>query len=599
MTGMCFVGCKPLLFGTVSFRKNDMPMRQASGMIKRISGRGYNYDVHPVQHGVAHDRWRVPFTPGKFHRHGPCHCARVWAVVLIALCAASRSSAQTKTYADAEALVRNHRWDEGLALVQSLLKQDPNNARELNLAGLALTGKGDTTQANEYFRKCLRVDTHFVPALKNLAINEYNQSDLSGAEKHLHAAAEQIPDDPVVNLYLGEIAYRQHQYKEAAASLARAPQFVAHNNDVAAHLAVSYLQIGEKQKAFEMLERLSPDQISDPAAFSIGIALAQLDMPTKAAPFLAAVQHRQPDSYDIGFDLTLVSIMAKDYTGAIRTATDLIAKGHETAELDNVLAESYEADNQTQKAVDTLRRAIEIDPQDETNYLDFATLCMNHRSYDAAMKVLEVGLQVHPQSESLTFMRGVLYGMQDEYDLAEKDFQKATALAPQNNLGAVGLGVTYLEKGNAAHAITVLRERLQQNPNDASLLYLLAEAMLRNGAVAGTQEYKEAQDSLEKSVHWNPNLCLPHVSLGSIYLDENRFPEAVSQLEQARAIDPTERSAYSHLAVAYRRMGQPDKSREVLNALKEMIERERRNTREKMKAESERSATPTLEVPAK
>jgi predicted Zn-dependent protease len=189
--------------------------------------------------------------------------------------------------------------------------------------------------------------------------------------------------------------------------------------------------------------------------------------------------------------------------------------------------------------------------------------------------------------------------MQDEYDLAEKDFQKAAELAPQNNLGAVGLGVTYLEKGNAAHAISVLRERLRQNPNDASLLYLLAEALLRNGAVAGTPEYEEAQDSLEESVHLNPNLCLPHVSLGSIYLDENRFPEAVSQLDQARAIDPTERSAYSHLAVAYRRMGQPDKSKEVLNALKEMIERERRNTREKMKAESERIAAPTPYVPAK
>ena len=39
-------------------------------------------------------------------------------------------------------------------------------------------------------------------------------------------------------------------------------------------------------------------------------------------------------------------------------------------------------------------------------------------------------------------------------------------------------------------------------------------------------------------------------------------------------------------------MGQPEKSREVLNALKDMIEKERRTTREKIKAESETKTTP-------
>lgn len=497
------------------------------------------------------------------------------------------ASGQTGTYTDAETLIRNHQWDEGLAIVQRLLKEDPSNTKELNLAGLALTGKGDIEQANQFFSKCLTVDPKFLPALKNLGINEYNRSDLGGAEKHLLAAAKLAPDDPVVNLYLGEIAYRHHDYNGTTHWLGRSPQFVSGSENVATHLAVSYLETGQTQTALQILDRLPREHLDEQSNFSLGIALAQHGMPERSAPFLAELQHRMPNAYDIGFDLTLVYLMAKDYAGAIHTATDLITRGQETSELDNILAESYESNNETQKAVDTLRRAIELDPQDESNYLDFATVCMNHRSYDAAMKVIEVGLQVHPQSENLTFMRGVLYGMQDEYELAEKDFEKAAELAPQNNLGVVGLGVTYLEKGNAAHAITVLRERLRQHPNDASLLYLLAEGLLRNGAVAGSSEYTEAQTSLEKSVRLNPSLCLPHVSLGSIYLDENRFHDAVIELEKARTIDPTERSAYSHLAVAYRRMGEPEKSKDVLNALKEMIEKERRSTREKMKAESE------------
>jgi len=54
----------------------------------------------------------------------------------------------------------------------------------------------------------------------------------------------------------------------------------------------------------------------------------------------------------------------------------------------------------------------------------------------------------------------------------------------------------------------------------------------------------------------------------------------VNQFEQARAIDSRERSAYSHLAVAYKRLGQTEKSRQVIAALKDVIEQERHSGRE-------------------
>src|SRR5438045_793577 len=290
--------------------------------------RSYNCAVDSVQYGSGH-----VFNVQRRLSLVSARAGDLWKLILVASLLLARLSGQSATYSEAEALVKNHQWDEGFALVITLLKSDPNNTRELNLAGLALAGKGDTDKANEYFRKCLRIDPRFVPALKNLGINEYNQSDISAAEKHLRSAAQQAPDDPVINLYLGEIAYRQKQYNQAAASLSRAPQFVSRSNNVAAHLAVSYLQIAEKQKALEILDRLSPEQIDDQAEFSLAMALGQADMPAKSAPFLAALQRRHPDSYDIGFDLTLVYTMANDDSAAIRTATELISHGHETAEL--------------------------------------------------------------------------------------------------------------------------------------------------------------------------------------------------------------------------------------------------------------------------
>lgn len=505
------------------------------------------------------------------------------ALVACCLCSTGRMTGQSAAYAQAEALVRNHQWDEGLAEVLRLLKSDPRNIRELNLAGLALTGKGDIPQANEYFRKVLLIAPGFVPALKNLAINEFNQKRYDDAEKHLLTASKDAPNDPIIHLYLGEAAYRQHDFQLSAEALSRSPDFVHSNASVAAHLATSYLELGQQENAFKILDTLGAAPIDPPSQFALGVALLRHGLAERSIPYLEAVRLLYPDSYDIGFDLALGYLGTKQFPKAIQEAKDLIARGHDTSELNNLLGEAYEADNQVQNAVDALRRAIALDPADENNYLDFASLCMNQRSLQAGLTVIQVGLESHPKSDRLIFMRGVLHATQDEFEMAEKDFRLAADLSPQNNLGYVGLGVSYLETGHDAQAIEILHRRLKENPNDASLLYLLGEALIRSGAAAGSPAQIEAQTSLEKSVRLNPNLCLPHVSLGTLYLDEDRPSDAVEQFEKARAIDPKERSAYSHLAVAYRRIGQIDKSKEVLNNLKQVIEQERQSTREKMK----------------
>lgn len=509
-----------------------------------------------------------------------------WMCTLLAagmIAPAQTAVGQAGDYAQAEALVRSHQWDEGLALAEKLLKTDPRNVRDLNLAGLALTGKGDYAHADEYFLKILAISPGFVPALKNLGINEFNQKQMEAAEKHLQAARKEAPADPIVHLYLGEIAYREQKFAAAADEFASAHAIVLKNETAAAHLAVSYLKTNQADRARQILAGLTPDAMSPESQFALGVALEQGGQTEQAIPYLESMQKHFPDLYDAGFDLVLADIETRRFQNAIDEAHDLINHGHETSELNNLLAEAYEGNGEIQHAVDALRRAIALDPADEDNYLDFASLCMNQRSLQAGMEVIQVGLDLHPKSDRLMFMRGVLYATQDEFDKAEQDFKRAAELAPQTNLGYVGLGVSYLETGHDAEAIGILRERLKDKPNDASLLYLLGEALIRTGVAPGSAGYSEAQAALEKSVKINPNLCLPHVSLGTIYLDEDRPRDAVEQLEKARSIDPKERSAYSHLAVAYRQLGDVDKAKEVLTALKGLIEQEREATREKMK----------------
>jgi Flp pilus assembly protein TadD len=78
--------------------------------------------------------------------------------------------------------------------------------------------------------------------------------------------------------------------------------------------------------------------------------------------------------------------------------------------------------------------------------------------------------------------------------------------------------------------------------------------------------------------------------LGEIYVDEERYKDAINQLEQARAIDPKEKSAYSHLAVAYRRLGDTEDAKRVLGLLKDIYQQEQGWTHNRMKPENDSSA---------
>ena len=71
---------------------------------------------------------------------------------------------------------------------------------------------------------------------------------------------------------------------------------------------------------------------------------------------------------------------------------------------------------------------------------------------------------------------------------------------------------------------------------------------------------------------------------------KDRVTDAVAQLEQARTINPKEKSTYWQLAVAYRKLGETANQKAVLSSLMKLNEEERTGSRDKTREEKETSA---------
>jgi tetratricopeptide (TPR) repeat protein len=477
-------------------------------------------------------------------------------------------------YARAEASVKQGQWDAGIELLQHILKAEPRNLKALNLLGIALTGKGNLPGANLEFQRALQIQPRFYPALQNLAINELTLRDVANAERHLNAALKLAPDDPAIHAYLGEIAYSREDYKNAATHLSRAGMLLQQPGAMA-HLARSYLETGREQDALELLRKLDKAALGAKAQFGLGLALAQHELYAEAIPYFELVRQSYPDSYDVSFNLANCYVQAKQYPQAIAVLRALKERGQKTAELDNLLGEAYQGNQQINEAIGALREATTLAPEEEDNYLDLAVLCIDHDAYDLGLEILNVGLHYRPQSDRLVFQRGLLHAMQGHFELADQDFQLASKLAPEKNLSYVGLGVSYMQTGNLPEAVRILRERTKEKPNDATLQYLLGEALMRSGVSPGDPQFAEAKAALEQSARLSQTFAPSRVELAKLYLRENRVDEAVALLEKARLLDPKDKAAYSQLAIAYRRQGKPELAAAMLSTLAKLNDEDR------------------------
>ncbi len=91
---------------------------------------------------------------------------------------------------------------------------------------------------------------------------------------------------------------------------------------------------------------------------------------------------------------------------------------------------------------------------------------------------------------------------------------------------------------------------LQANINEE------ARAAYRAGATAAmNNDFKTAEEQLEKVVHLAPQVEEGHSALGAVLIRLGKFPEAIKELELALALKPGDVSARTNLAWAYEQTG--------------------------------------------
>lgn len=397
--------------------------------------------------------------------------------------------------------------------------------------------------------------------------------DYATARQIIQAALKQSPNDARLWTLRGLTLVRLGSPSAALASFNRALE-ISPTYYPALEGAVQLELRSQAPHAAVTLQRILAIHPDDATALR---ELASLFMkqkrPEDALPLLRRLAELQPSSDDAALDLAAVEFILGHYPNVISTLTPLVSRQTSDVQALELLAESYNASSDPGQALGVLEAAIAASPQSVQLYVEFANICLSRGLFQKGIDTLNSGLLRLPTSARLYVARGVLYSELAEYEKGEADFKNAERLDPNVEGGSVAKGLAELQRNDLSAAEATVRARLQEQPRQAFLHYLLAEVLTRKGAAPGTPEFKEALQSARTAVDLKPDFALARDLLGRLDVEDGNLEEGIRQSRIALNLNPSDQKALYHLISALRKANQTAELPALLKQLVALRER--------------------------
>jgi len=444
-------------------------------------------------------------------------------------------------FASAVQALRKGDSQTAYTLAERLADSNPRDVRAWLVLGTALSALKRNGESLEAFRRALALQPDSRAGLEGAAQAAYALHDPE-TQKLLERLLATDPHNETAYAMLGALAFREGNCTRAADYYRSAPKLLSRNVE---------------------------------ALGQYGTCLAQTHRDDSAVPIFERMLALQPDRWENRYNLALIRFRTKQYKQTIEILRGIADDQPEKGDVLNLLAAAYEADHDTDQAVATLYRAIAARPGDVRNYLDLATLCMDHSAAQTGIDVVNAALKKLPDATELFLERAVLYEQVGQYEAAQRDFDEVDRRNPGQTLATLGRGIALLQSSKPAESLSVIRAKLQTLPNDATLHYLLAEVLSRSDAVPGRPEFQEAVASAERAAALQPDLVAAHDLLAGLLLKSGEALRSIEESHRALALDPADRTAVYHLLTAWRQRGNAAEVAAASRQLRGLIEQAR------------------------
>ena len=453
-------------------------------------------------------------------------------------------------------LVRKGQLQEALNELKRAAELRPRDPRTHNMIGAVLTQLGRLEEADAAYLQALAVAPEFLPARKNRAVNAFTQRNFDLARKEFEALEPLTPNDFVPPLFLGLISLENLNFEDAVKHLSMANRLSPSNPKILIPLTRVNFILGKRDSALQLAGSAEASLQTDPERYELAVLLAQFEANTQAEGLFRGLKQRQPDSYDVNFNLALVEYRLGKYSHALQAINDFETRQKLSGEFQNLQGWILNKMGRWEHAQRSLEKAIELEPDNPDHYLDLSTALRNAGDIEKAMQVVLQGLQQCTERERLELQLGLLYQKMGKSGEAEKRFRAVLDRTPSNRSAYLALANLMASTERQAEALDLLKKGVEKVPSDALLRYTFGGLLLDAG------QTEKAEVELKRALELNPLYANTHYLLGKLYLERGDLTASRTSFEKACGFNPGHVRAYYQLSLIARRQGNTQKARE-------------------------------------
>ncbi len=409
---------------------------------------------------------------------------------------------------------------------------DIAKASILALRGSAYAGLNKRAEARSAFQGATDLDKDSVDALVGLGRLDLAEGRLASAKSYLEQALAIAPNDLIVSIFAGDLAFAGKDYERSA----------------------------------EVFGQLVKDR---PGSLGLRIALARAEIGDgkldQAAEALAPVLKALPNHPAANYLRALIAFRQKDYQAA-KTYVEKVLQVR-AADLPSLLiggASNY-AVGELEQARQRLSQFLDKVPQNEqARRLLGATLLRLAQSKDALetlKPLVENSPENTPENAKLLAMIGTAAIQAGDLAAGSDYFAKALKSDPKNSGLRAQLGATKIALGDLDAGIADLEAAVDQ---DGSLPRAQVALVL---TLVKARRYDEALAAAKKLQERLPDSPAGYTLAGMALTGAKRWDEAKKAFEKAMEIRPGAPDAGNNLASLALREGDKDKARGYLEAV--------------------------------
>jgi tetratricopeptide (TPR) repeat protein len=432
--------------------------------------------------------------------------------------------------------------DRAAKLIEAVPESDRTARMEFTL-GATYDQMKRPKDAIAAYKRAADLEPGDVPTMNALGQALLNDSQFDAALKQYKDIAAADPDDAGALVHIAEIQRRQGKYDEALATIRKARKKDPDNLEAGYNEGLLLDVLGHYDEAAAVYEKMVDQTSHANGAYTAeeknnrGIFLERLGSiyheQNKVDQAIATYQKM----IDMGGDAATRGYQgqvdtyrdAKMFDKAVETAKKAVEVNPKDRDLKLMLAGELVDQGRTDEGLDLAKSMLDNTDADRSVWLALGNMYTRvHRWKDAedALNKAETLTKKKEDRIYLLFLRGALADRQKHPELAEPYFRQALELDPSNAMTLNYLGYMLADKGiRLPEAIKLIRKAVELEPMNGAYLDSLGWAYFKTG------EYELAEENLRQAVERDQTDPTVHDHLGDLYEKTGRIRLAAAQWE--------------------------------------------------------------------